>query len=561
MLHEKQKMLRGPVDSYIEMRYNDGWNFTSRKGADTMPASIIWNRKPLPQNQLAPLPLTAIRPRGALLARIGREKPCNIDERLMHACLARDKDAMDAAQAEIQAILASGSQPEGIALRAILRYHAVTADKAAALYLLRYAKELRDDLLAGVLLPVEQAANVGDILWMALWLYNLTGQKVLLDLCERVKEQAPDWMSTLHVWPQTRAVGDPPSKETDAYWRVHGPTIAASLKTPGLQSLFEGGLKNETAFAVGWEKLMKRHGTANGLFTADPLLAGANPSRGTEAAVVPELLYTMEVLLGAIGQPLAAEVMERVAFGPAQAGGGRQAANQLVADGASGGLGWTAYAAAMWMATSDDGLAAIGYAPAEVRWRVAGQAVRIETETDYPYGETVRLRVHVKKPTGFPLRLRIPAWADEASLTVCGQEIACEAGAFATVEREWQDGDEVLLTLPMAVRTVSWTHQSVSVERGPLVYAMPLDEGAAWNMALLPGRGFEIQTREGIPVIHAEAAPVPDWKRSGDTPAALPIAPEIDAAAIARITLVPYGETRARIAQFPAGKMTGGQSE
>ena len=54
------------------------------------------------------------------------------------------------------------------------------------------------------------------------------------------------------------------------------------LKTPALISLFKAGFKEQGGFRFGWEKLMKYHGVAYGMFTCDEHLNGASPTQGTE---------------------------------------------------------------------------------------------------------------------------------------------------------------------------------------------------------------------------------------------------------------------------------------
>ena len=59
-----------------------------------------------------------------------------------------------------------------------------------------------------------------------------------------------------------------------------------------------------------------------------------------------------------------------------------------------------------------DGLAAISYAPCRLKAKVKGGAqVDIEVKTDYPFDETALIKINVAQPTQFPLKLRIPSWA------------------------------------------------------------------------------------------------------------------------------------------------------
>lgn len=512
----------------------------------------------MPQKDLAPLPLTAVRPKGWLLDKVKTAPGNTLDDRLAKAFILGDETLMDVAEREMAALLASDAPPSRDALRALLRYHGVSGDKRVGPYLLRYAKELRDALSEGPVFTPAQAQDVSDLLRALLWLYNITGQKVLLELCRMVRAQAPDWMSTLHIFPQTKPVAASPDPAEDAYFRVQGAAIAASLKTPALQALFEGGLKNETAFRIGWDKLVRYHGAAHGLFNADPLLAGANPSRAVEPETVSELLYTLETLCWAQGDAFAGDLMESIALGALPAAQGPQAANQIT--GAKGLVagGFAQYAASLWMATADGGLAAISYAPCEARWRIGGHAVRVTVETAYPCEETVRIHVQMKGEAEFPLHLRIPAWAGRATAQV-GDEppIACAPG-YAVIQRVWRGGDVLTLTLPMDIRVTRRYHQSVSVERGPLVYALPVEQETAWNLALLPEKGMEVAFEKDMPVVYAYAAPVTGWGKSGGRPASPPIDPPVDAAEVCKVRLVPYGATVARMSQFPVGNLQQG---
>ena len=42
---------------------------------------------------------------------------------------------------------------------------------------------------------------------LALWLYNLTGQKYLLELCRKLRAQTLDWPNFFHTFPITMPMG------------------------------------------------------------------------------------------------------------------------------------------------------------------------------------------------------------------------------------------------------------------------------------------------------------------------------------------------------------------
>ena len=56
--------------------------------------------------------------------------------------------------------------------------------------------------------------------------------------------------------------------------------------------------------------------------------------------------------------------------------------------------GWPKLVQSLWMATPDNGLAAVTYAPSEVRARSpAASSVTIVEDTDYPFRDAVRFTV------------------------------------------------------------------------------------------------------------------------------------------------------------------------
>jgi uncharacterized protein len=136
------------------------------------------------------------------------------------------------------------------------------------------------------------------------------------------------------------------------------------------------------------------------------------------------------------------------------------------------------YVTRMWM-RMDGGLAATLFGPSEVSTEINGQPVTITEETDYPFRETITFKIKTSKPVTFALGMRIPEWCDAATVTVNGEpsRVAAQPGTFAILKREFHDGDVVTLKLPMRVQLKEWfAGGAVSVQRGPLVYSLKIDE-------------------------------------------------------------------------------------
>jgi DUF1680 family protein len=126
--------------------------------------------------------------------------------------------------------------------------------------------------------------------------------------------------------------------------------------------------------------------------------------------------------------------------------------------------------------------------------------VSIEQVTDYPCSGDVRLRIRCEEAARFAVKLRIPSWADGATLQVDGEDagVAAVPGQYATIERAWRDGGEILVRFPMrpllhraanrnvqesrapggsAVRQQVLHFEYVAITCGVLVYATTLIDG------------------------------------------------------------------------------------
>lgn len=140
------------------------------------------------------------------------------------------------------------------------------------------------------------------------------------------------------------------------------------------------------------------------------------------------------------------------------------------------------------------------YGPGRASFTFAeGTAVTLEQQTDYPASGIVDIAIDANRARRFVLRLRIPQWAAGARVHVDGQEIEHVAPAtYCTIDRVWQHGDRVTLSLPMLPVLQRRSHRNVqesrapdgsaiqqevlrrdyvAVTRGPLVYATPLIDG------------------------------------------------------------------------------------
>jgi DUF1680 family protein len=136
--------------------------------------------------------------------------------------------------------------------------------------------------------------------------------------------------------------------------------------------------------------------------------------------------------------------------------------------------------------TSDDALWVHLYAQGSLETTLEnGQRVALEQNTRYPWDGEVTLTVRTEGT--FTLKLRIPAWAEGATVRVNGDAPEpAAAGGYYSLSRLWRAGDTVQLQLPMPVRYLE-AHPylfenagRVVLVRGPILYcAEGIDQDVA----------------------------------------------------------------------------------
>jgi hypothetical protein len=176
----------------------------------------IFNRAPLSPNAAAALGVGSIRPEGWLLNQLQTNMdalksaspsndPCEemrrLEARVLLAWMLDDAAEKEACTATITALDLSGMPllAQVGALNACRRYFTATGDKEIlklfdgfmkALY-----KRIGSEPLRG-----DEVSRGADIIELALWLYNLTGQKYLPDLAWKLRAQTLDWADAFHAF-------------------------------------------------------------------------------------------------------------------------------------------------------------------------------------------------------------------------------------------------------------------------------------------------------------------------------------------------------------------------
>lgn len=114
------------------------------------------------------------------------------------------------------------------------------------------------------------------------------------------------------------------------------------------------------------------------------------------------------------------------------------------------------------------------FIPSELNWKEKGITVRQETK--FPEEEGTTLIVHASQPTTLTVNLRVPYWATSGMVVkVNGQEqpFNAQPESYFAIQREWNDGDRVEVSMPMSlhIHHASDLKNYVAIMYGPIVLA------------------------------------------------------------------------------------------
>jgi len=522
--------------------------------------------------------------------------------------------------------------PRIVMLKALTQYHELTGDPRVIPVMDKYFQHQLAEL------PRRPLRDWGRFRWQdellsVLWLYNRTGSAYLLDLARVLRKQGFDWMAEFANFQHTQRITreylklEEGNGLKDLSLATHGVNNGQAVKTGPVWSLVSASDADRSTVLKMISELNKYHGLPNGMFSCDEHLAGLDPSQGSELCTVVEYMFSLEHALAILGDPSLGDRLERLAFNALPgtltddmwAHQYNQEPNQVecslhqkpwTTDGPESNLyglepnfgcctanfhqGWPKFAASLFMlsgaqnTTAQDGLVATVYAPCEVHTVLRGVQVHVVEETGYPFRGTVRLTLNPAAPLSFPLQLRIPAWAPSATILVNGQPApAPTPGSFARIERAWRAGDRVEIAFPMSPRISRWFHDSIAVERGPLVFSYGIGEDwvklrdrgmtadwqvfptTAWNFALnvdetAPAKSIAVTEAEvGNGPFTARHAPVRlsvkarklnEWRAEDGAANPLPQSPVVSDQPEEAIALIPYAAAKLRITAFPQYK-------
>ncbi len=458
----------------------------------------------------------------------------------------------------------------------------------------------------------------GDNLASVYWLYDKTEDRSLLELATKIHRNTANWRQT----------GDLPN--------YHNVNIAECFREPATYWLQSGDPHDLRATYANQDFIREKYGQVpGGMFGSDENCRPGHddPHQATETCGFVEQLLSNGYLSALTADPKWPANTEDVAFNSMPAAlmpdyralRYLTAPNMIVSDAANHAPGianggpfllmnpfssrccqhnhssmWLNYLEGSWMATSDNGLAALLYHEGAIHAKVAdGTEISVVTRSHYPFEGHVALTIEAPHAIAFPLYLLVPAWAHGASVTVGKQTVKLEAGRYACLEKTWTPGETISLDLPMKPTLKVWDQMknAASVEYGPLTFSLKIEEtyhtmdgrtavqgdsgwqasadpakwptteihaASAWNYGLVAKPTFKVTkkawpkddypfTHESTPIeITTEAKRLPDWTvDENGLPAILPMSPVAALTATESVTLVPMGAARLRIASFP----------
>jgi hypothetical protein len=582
--------------------------------------------------------------------------PYYLDGLVPLAYLLNDEHLISKVKSWIDPILASANDtgwygpaknkdrwPLAVSNKVLMQYYEATGDKRAIEVLTKYFRYLHDS-----------APDWPDKEWRGVramenavtgyWLYRQTKEAWILETISSIEKNSADWTAYYEKFPwDSAAVAD---KKIPLNWGPDGLTAhavnnAMAIKYPGLWYQQSKDIRFKNAVFAGIGKYDLNHGQPGGRFSGDEHLAGKNPAQGSELCSVVEYMFSLEELYEILGDNKLADRLELLTYNSLPgtttpdmwAHQYDQQANQVLVTGATRnwttnkeysniyGLmpdfacclanmhqGWPKFVESMWMATNENGLALVAYGPSVVKAKVADKKeVTITEETDYPFNGSVKLTIATEKPVRFPIDLRIPGWADSVTIKFKDKVLKLKDLTTYKIDERWRNNDQIMIELPMQLRTEKEYNNSIAVCRGPLYFSLRIGKEyksvkinydnfnykgsvdweiypkSAWNYGLLMNpanimRGvnvtenslgkypfsdkgdmiwsadsgkYVVSTLDAPILITARAMKIPEWSlkdNSADVPPLSPVKPEGDPEII---TLVPYGCARLRITEFP----------
>jgi hypothetical protein len=388
--------------------------------------------------------------------------------------------------------------PYAIFFRAVLAQYSISGDR-------RYLEALSRHYRAAIH-PMGFGRDVSGA-EILLALFSETGQADLLaaaqDLYDRFNRQASEMDHDFSL----------AGMNSDQPVSTHGVTFNELAKLGALFYAAAGDRDNLTATLHAYAKVERDHLLADGLHSSSEGMCGCGPLESHESCNISDYTWSLGHLAQITGQAHFADQIERVIFNALPGAITKDfkalqyfsCPNQPLATHTSNHnsmsrgdnrMGYRPghpvqcctgniqrampnFVERMWMrrrADSVDEIAAALFGPSRLETQVDGVPLTILEDSRYPFEQSVRFTLSPARPVRFTFSLRIPGWCRRAELTINGQPHTASPvpDSFYRIEREWQPGDQVVLSLSFELALRRWPQGGVSLEYGPLTLSLPV---------------------------------------------------------------------------------------
>jgi hypothetical protein len=270
--------------------------------------------------------------------------------------------------------------------------------------------------------------------------------------------------------------------------------------------------------------------------------------------------------------------------------------------------GWPKFVEYGLWGKDKDGLVCLAYTPNKIATTLSTKTgeipIEIEETTTYPFSDKIYFTLQLGDSTEFTLKFRIPGWCSESTIKINeNPPISCDSGTFFNISRIWKSGDEIELSLPSTTINERRFNDSVSIIKGPLLFAYNPEEEhveqqrwskaamlrknssieiphqvkdweivpkSSWEFALVePIEPLVVKMQDNIELfrsfsnrhppifIKVNAVEIENWTLEFQAAAPPPKNPIPKSDITKEIKLIPYGCTNIRISEFPRIKNSG----
>ncbi|MFP4547930.1 MAG: beta-L-arabinofuranosidase domain-containing protein [Fidelibacterota bacterium] len=339
-------------------------------------------------------------------------------------------------------------------------------------------------------------------------LYGITGDPELLELGKRI------YNSPNEIAPN--AFTSDKNLMKDEMMNEHGVTYNERAKMGAIMSMYTGDQSLLEVSQKAYEKIDKYYMLIDGVNVSSEQLNPLTATESHETCDIADYTWSIGYLLMATGNADYADKIERAIFNAApgsvkpdfKALQYFSSPNQIVADQTSfardggnrqcfapnfapqcctGNINriMPNFAARMWMKDQNNGLVATMYAPSTVTCKVgnSGKKVTVHEKTQYPFKTEIDFVFEMESAVKFPFTFRMPGWATTIDVRINGEtyEVTATSQNYVTIDRKFKNNDKISIDFGKKLNLVEGPDNGVSIERGPLVYALKIGED--WQVA------------------------------------------------------------------------------